>query len=82
MEVELDNIVMCCKDGTVINNGINFTALDNDTDDEKTIAFLSNFKDFEISFDDTYINEDILYQLGVIHWYNWWNTEYIEVMFK
>lgn len=50
---------------------------ENETDterDQDEKLFLSSK---EISFTTT-IDEDVLYQLGVIHWYNWWIGDRIE----
>ncbi len=43
---------------------------DSPESDEEQL-FLSSSKDYEVSF-EAEINEDILYQIGVIHWYDWW----------
>lgn len=49
-------------------------------DQDKTL-FLSSSKDFEFSFESANISEDVLYLLGVLHWYDWWNGEQISYKF-
>ena len=44
--------------------------------------FLSRSKSGELSFEVNKINEDVLYQIGVIHWYDWWDKEHVEYLFK
>ena len=44
---------------------------DSSESDEDKQLFLSSSKDYEVSF-NAEINEDILYQIGIIHWYDWW----------
>lgn len=44
---------------------------DSSESDEDKQLFLSSSKDYEVSF-NAEINENILYQIGVIHWYDWW----------
>jgi hypothetical protein len=52
---------------------------ENDTkrDKNKTLL-LSSSKDFEVSFESADISEDILYLLGVLRWYNWWNGDEVK----
>lgn len=82
MGFELDGIikgVLYNKDGTVdyvfddakLDEVIAPLTNDNSESDEDKQLFLSSSKDYEVSF-NAEINEDILYQIGVIHWYDWW----------
>lgn len=48
---------------------------------DKTLS-LSSSKDFEISFESANINEDILYLLGVLRWYDWWNRDSVVYDFE
>jgi hypothetical protein len=85
-----DNIVkgvLCNRDGTVeyvlddvkLNEVISpLTSSENNTNER---LFLSSSKDYEISF-ETKVNENLLYQLGVIRWYDWWNRDRIEYDFE
>lgn len=50
-------------------------------DQDKTL-FLSRSKDFEVSFESADISEDILYLLGVLRWYDWWNRDSVEYDFE
>ena len=50
-------------------------------DQDKTL-FLSSSKDFEVSFESADISEDILYLLGVLRWYDWWNRDSVEYDFE
>lgn len=53
---------------------------DTERDQSKTL-FLSSSKDFEVSFESADISEDVLYLLGVLRWYDWWNGEQISYKF-
>jgi hypothetical protein len=60
------------------------TPFENESDaerDQGRTLFLSSSKDYEVSF-NAEINEDILYQIGVIHWYDWWNRDRVEYDFE
>lgn len=81
MGFELDGIlkgVLYNKDGAVeyvfddakLNQVIAPLTNDNSERDKEQL-FLSSSKNYEVSFESE-INEDILYQIGVIHWYDWW----------
>lgn len=79
--------VLYNKDGTVdyvfddIKLDEVIAPLTNDnSESDKEQLFLSSSKDYEVSF-EAEINEDILYQIGVIHWYDWWNGEQISYKF-
>ena len=50
-------------------------------DQDKTL-FLSSSKDFEVSFESADISEDILYLLGVVRWYDWWDRDSVEYDFE
>ena len=54
---------------------------DTERDQSKTL-FLSSSKDFEVSFESADISEDILYLLGVLRWYDWWNRDSVEYDFE
>lgn len=54
---------------------------DSSESDEDKQLFLSSSKDYEVSF-NAEINEDILYQIGVLHWYDWWDGDKIEYDFE
>ena len=59
--------------------------LENENDaerDRSKTLHLSSSKDFEVSFESADINEDTLYLLGVLHWYDWWNGDRIEYDFE
>lgn len=82
MGFELNGIikgVLYNKDGTVdyvfddtkLDEIIAPLTNDSSESDENKQLFLSSSKDYEVSF-NAEINEDILYQIGVIHWYDWW----------
>lgn len=82
--------VLYNKDGTVdyvfddakLNEVI--APFENETDterDQSKILFLSSSKDFEVSFESADISEDVLYLLGVLRWYDWWNGEQISYKF-
>lgn len=93
MGFELNGIikgVLCNKDGTVdyvfddakLDEVI--TPFENETDterDQSKTLFLSSSKDFEVSFESADISEDVLYLLGVLRWYDWWNGEQISYKF-
>ena len=49
--------------------------------DQSKTLFLSSSKDFEVSFESADISEDVLYLLGVLRWYDWWNGEQISYKF-
>ena len=51
------------------------------SESNKEQLFLSSSKDYEVSF-NAEINENILYQIGVIRWYDWWNGDRIEYDFE
>lgn len=58
---------------------------ENETDAERNqdkTLFLSSLKNFEVSFESADISEDILYLLGVLCWYDWWNGDRIEYDFE
>ena len=85
MGFELNGVikgVLCNKDGTVdyvfddakLDEIIAPLTNDSSESDEDERLFLSSSKDYEVSF-EAEINEDILYQIGVIHWYDWWNRD-------
>jgi len=91
---ELDGIIkgfLYNKDGTVdyvfddakLDEVIAPFENENDTkrDKNKTL-FLSSSKDFEVSFESADISEDILYLLGVLRWYNWWNGDRVKYDFE
>lgn len=48
---------------------------------DKTL-FLSSSKDFEFSFESADISEDVLYLLGILCWYDWWNKDSVEYDFE
>jgi hypothetical protein len=88
---ELDGIlkgVLYNKDGTVeyvfddakLNQVIAPLTNDNSERDKEQL-FLSSSKDYEVSF-NTEINEDILYQIGVIHWFDWWYRDEVKCEVK
>lgn len=54
---------------------------DSSESDENKQLFLSSSKDYEVSF-NAEINEDILYQIGVIHWYDWWGGDEVKCEVK
>jgi hypothetical protein len=61
------------------------TPFENETDterDQSKTLFLSSSEGFEVSFESTDINEDALYLLGVLCWYDWWNRDRIEYDFE
>lgn len=82
--------VLYNKDGTV-DYVFDDTKLDeviapfeNETDaerDQSKTLFLSSSEDFEVSFESADISEDVLYLLGVLRWYDWWNGEQISYKF-
>lgn len=91
MGFELDGVIKCVlynKDGTVdyvfddakLDEIIAPLINDNFKSDDNKQLFLSSSKDYEVSF-NAEINEDISYQIGVIHWYDWWNGEQISYKF-
>ena len=49
--------------------------------DQSKTLFLSSSNDFEVSFESADISEDVLYLLGVLRWYDWWNGEQISYKF-
>lgn len=82
MGFELNDIikgVLCNKDGTVgyvfddvkLDEIIAPLTNDSSESNEDKQLFLSSSKDYEVSF-NAEINEDILYQIGAIRWYDWW----------
>ena len=92
MGFELDSIikgVLYNKDGTVdyvfddvkLDEIIAPLTNDSSESDEDKQLFLSSSKDYEVSF-EAEINENILYQIGVIRWYDWWNGDKIEYDFE
>ena len=54
---------------------------DAERNQDKTL-FLSSSKDFEVSFESADISEDVLYLLGVLRWYDWWNRDSVEYDFE
>lgn len=83
--------VLYNKDGTVdyvfddVKLDEVITPFVNDDDverDRDETMFLSSSKDFEISFESADFSEDVLYLLGVLHWYDWWNGDRIEYDFE
>jgi hypothetical protein len=93
MGFELSGIikgVLYNKDGTVdyVFDDVKLDEIiapfENEANTEKDrgkTLFLSSSKSYEISF-KTEINEDILYQIGVIHWYDWWDGDKIKYDFE
>lgn len=92
MDFELNGVikgVLYNKDGTVdymfdyakLDEVIAPLTNDSSESDEGKQLFLSSSKDYEVSF-NTEINEDILYQIGIIHWYNWWHGDKIKYDFE
>lgn len=58
---------------------------ENETDAERNqdkTLFLSSLKNFELSFESADISEDILYLLGVLCWYDWWNRDSVKYDFE
>ena len=94
MGFKLDGVikgVLYNKDGTVdyvfddVKLDEVIAPFENDDDAERDrdeTMFLSSSKDFEISFESANISEDVLYLLGVLHWYDWWNGDRIEYDFE
>ena len=84
MGFELNGIikgVLYNKDGTVdyvfddVKLDEVIAPLTNDNSERnKEQLFLLTSKDYEVSF-NAEINEEILYQIGVIHWYDWWHRD-------
>jgi hypothetical protein len=83
--------VLCNKDETVdyvfddakLDEVI--VPFENETDTERNqdkTLFLSSSKDLEVSFESADISEDILYLLGVLRWYDWWNKDSVEYDFE
>lgn len=54
---------------------------DAERNQDKTL-FLPSSKDLEVSFESADISEDILYLLGVLRWYDWWNRDSVEYNFE
>ena len=94
MGFELNGVikgVLYNKDGTVdyvfddakLDEVIAPFVNENDTkrDRGKTL-FLSSSKDFEVSFESADISEDVLYLLGILRWYDWWNGDSVEYDFE
>jgi hypothetical protein len=92
MGFELNGVikgVLYNKDGTVdyvfddakLNEIITPLMNDNPESKEDKHLFLSSSKNYEVSFESE-INEGILYQIGVIHWYDWWNGDKIKYDFE
>lgn len=55
---------------------------ENDTErNQNKTLYLSSSENFEISFESADINEDALYLLGVLRWYDWWNGEQVSYKF-
>ncbi len=81
--------VLYNKDGTVdyvfddakLNEIIAPLTNDSSESDKDKQLFLSSSKDYEVSF-NAEINEDILYQIGVIHWYDWWCRDEVKCEVK
>ena len=94
MGFELDGIikgVLYNKDGTVDYVFDNakldevIAPFENEADAERNqdkTLFLSSSKNFEVSFESADISEDILYLLGVLRWYDWWNGDKIKYDFE
>ena len=94
MGFELNGIIKCVlynRDGTVdyVFDDVKFdeiiTPFENEVDTEREqdkALFLSSSKDSEVSFESADINEDILYLLGIFHWYDWWNRDRTECNFE
>lgn len=86
MNLKIIKAVLYNKDGTV-NHVFNDAKFDEvispieSQDHTDKALFLSSSKEYEVSFEIDNINEDVLYQLGVIHWYDWWNKERVNVAF-
>lgn len=83
--------VLYNKDGTVdyvfddVKLDEVIAPFENETDAERNqdkTLFLSSSKDFEVSFESADISEDILYLLGVLRWYDWWNRNNVEYDFE
>ena len=92
MGFELNGVikgVLYNKDGTVdyvfddvkLDEIIAPLTNDSSESDEDEQLFLSSSKDYEVSF-EAEINENILYQIGVIHWYDWWNRDRVGYDFE
>ena len=69
-DAKLDEVIAPFEDET-----------DTEKEQNKTL-FLSSSKDFEVSFESADISEDILYLLGVLRWYDWWNRDSVEYDFE
>ena len=94
MGFELNGIiigVLYNKDGTVdyvfddVKLDEVIAPFENETDtarDQSKTLFLSSSKEFEASFESVDISEDVLYLLGVLHWYDWWNGDSVEYDFE
>ncbi len=94
MGFELNGIikgVLYNKDGTVdyVFDDVKLDEIiapfenENDTErNQSKTLFLSSSKNFEVSFESVDISEDVLYLLGVLHWYDWWNGDRIEYDFE
>lgn len=54
--------------------------VDNESNSNETLLWSSS-KDCEISFESATINENALYWLGAVRWYNWWNKDKVEYYF-
>lgn len=90
MGFELDGIikgVLYNKDGTVdyVFDDVKLDEIivpvySTDVSDEISDRglFLSSKDDYGISFTVTDINETVLYHLGAIRWYDWWNGDKVE----
>lgn len=93
MGFELDGVikgVLYNKDGTVdyvfddakLDEVIAPFVNENDTErDQSKRLFLSSSRNFEVSFESADISEDVLYLLGVLRWYDFWNGEQISYKF-
>jgi hypothetical protein len=90
---KLDGIIkgiLYNKDGTVeyvfddakLNQVIAPLTNNSSESDENEQLFLSNSKNFEVSFESTNISKDALYLLGILHWYDWWNGDKIKYDFE
>ena len=94
MGFELSGVIKCVlynKDRTVDYvfddaklDGV-ITPFENEANAERNqdkTLFLSSSKNFEVSFESADISEDILYLLGVLCWYDWWNKDSVEYDFE
>lgn len=80
-ELQIIKGIMYNKDGTVeyvfddakLEEVI--APLTNENNNQTEPLLFAKSQECELSFDSVCINDDILYQLGVIHWYDWFNDK-------